>query len=165
MGALDQTRAGPLWQCHLCSHPTWCHRWEQLGDGTGSSWWHWELSQHGSVPWNAGHSLLTRVSLPAGHIPCLGSSKGRSPKPLDQSSQGYRSPEQSKKSCSASQAVCHPARCWGPHLGYTWKLVFHKHQISLGLQLPGAAGSGMSSKLLKCIRRGKCCRGRKSLDD
>lgn len=121
------------------------HLVSPLGDGTGSS------PSTALVPRNAGHRPTAR---PAGNITCLGSSKGL-PSPWIRVPRDTGSPEQSKKSCSASQTMCHPARCWGPHLGDTWK-----HQISLDLQLPGAAGSGMSSKLLKCIRRGKCCRGR-----
>lgn len=120
------------------------HLVSPLGAAVG---WHWELSQHSSAPFGtpATDPLLTTRRFLVGSTMCLGTTKGVSPKPLDQRFQGYREPKTRQvpgKSCPASQAVCHPTRCWGPHLVYTWNLVFHKHQISLDFQLPGGlAGS------------------------
>lgn len=70
LGVLEQTRVGPLWQGHLCCHPTWCHPWE--------------LSQPGSDPFRT-HS--SPCSLPVGNTITLGITERLSPKPLDQSLQ------------------------------------------------------------------------------
>lgn len=48
LGALDQTRAGPLWQCHLCSLPTWCHRWGMALGALPA--WLWSLGTPGTDP-------------------------------------------------------------------------------------------------------------------
>lgn len=37
LGALDQTRAGPRCQGHLCSHPTWCHPGSSCGSSPGTA--------------------------------------------------------------------------------------------------------------------------------
>lgn len=107
--------------------------------------WHWQLSWHGSDPFGTAATDPAQLQgSPCGKPHTVGVTQGVRSNPWI-SFQGYREPRTGQvpgKSCSASQAVCHPARRWGPHLGYTWNLVFHKHQISLDLQLPGRlAGS------------------------
>lgn len=148
------------------------HLVSPLGAAVG---WHWELSQHSSAPFGtpATDPLLTTRRFLVGSTMCLGTTKGVSSKPLDQRFQGYREPKTRQvpgKSCPASQAMCHPTRCWGPHLGYTWNLSVSQAPNIPGFPAPRRAGwellaQGRASKLLKCIRRGKRCRGKTCLDD
>lgn len=81
LGALDQTRAGPLCQGHLCCQPTWCHPWEQLWGGTGSSPSTALIPSQRRPPTRCSQRGIS-----------LGITKGINPKPLDQSFQGYREP-------------------------------------------------------------------------